>query len=170
MQNFYRDPSADHSSNVVLDANLPWDTLETLMDKTSLSSRYPTGLAEDYRRTLAVTLASSVLHLHGTGWLPEHWSKSCAHFPRTIDGEIPYVMAVFNASFCDIGKRSQFEPNPYGLGIALLELAQQVTFEDWVRCNYDIPRANDNLQKAYLREIWTRQVLADRIIRRIRER
>ena len=165
-RNFYRDPSTDRASNVLTNASLPWPTLDTLLDKTSPSSRYPTGLAQEYSHGLALTLASSVLHLHGTGWLPEHWSKNCVHFRRTLDSEEPYVVAAFNASLCETSRRSQLGPNPYlvGLGIVLLELAQQATFESWVCHKYDIPADDDNLRKAYLGDLWADQACSNHMI------
>jgi len=153
-------------SNVLTDASLPWPALDTLLNKTSPSSRYPTGFPEEYSRALAVTLAWSVLQLHGTGWLPEHWSKNSVHFRRTGDSEEPYVVAAFNESLSETCRRSEFGPNPYlvGLGIVLLELAQQVTFESWVSPNHDIPAYDDNIRKACLGGLWVDQARSNKII------
>jgi hypothetical protein len=114
-----------------------------------------------------VILASSVLQLHGTGWLPEDWSKNSVHFRRTFESEEPYAFAAFDASLRETSRTSQLGPNPYlvGLGIVLLELAQQLTFESWVcHQNYELPAHNDNIRKAYLGDLWADHARSNKII------
>jgi hypothetical protein len=168
LQNYYRDPSTDFVPKVSVDPTVPWPTLETILDKTSPSSPYPTGLSREFSLGLAVTLASSVLQLHETGWLPEHWCKTCISFRHALDIEEPYIAARVNVPLHQ--SQTQLGPNPYlvGLGIILLELAEQLPFETWMRKStiQELPPDNDNIRKAMLGDIWVQQALSRKIISR----
>jgi hypothetical protein len=166
-QNYYWDASRDRDSNVLPEIGVPLPTLETLLDKSWPSSPFPTGLSRESTLSLAMTLTSSVLQLHETGWLPEHWCKNRIHFRRVLDVEEPYVIGAFNGLAGETSKTSEWGPNPYlvNLGIVLLELAEQLTFESWADTrNYGIPADNDNIRQACLGDTWAEQALSNKVI------
>lgn len=93
------------------------------------------GLRERYE--LAVTLATSVLQLHTTPWLDEHWSNKDVYFVRKRAGSSPASSAYIQKSFAPQKVRTMSDPAPvpvenrppvrnetiFALGVSLIELS-----------------------------------------------
>jgi len=106
--------------------------------------------------SLAVNLASSLLQLHATPWLPENWCDKSVYFSRTRDVRCPYVMVQSNEPVISPEARSAFGPNPYllALGIILLELSERKSFSQWIE-EKGYSEVSDNvLEKAQIAWEW----------------
>jgi len=89
--------------------------------------------------SLAVSLASSLLQLHSTPWLPETWCNKSILFP--IESNQPYVMIELGTPqfTAPAGVEDEYlSPYIVELGILLLELSQGRTFQEWVMERGDI--------------------------------
>lgn len=95
--------------------------------------RYASLTKNCARRSLALTLASMVLHLHDTPWLEDTWSMNDIHIvdPKTLLTDQPYVSRNFSASSSPDPsiqqpvKKLKIIRNGvvFALGVALLEIS-----------------------------------------------
>lgn len=122
-------------------------SLEHLISKTPGSSKQSKGLKPLQCLSLAVNLASSLLQLHTTPWLPENWCSKSIYFP--VDVEQPYVSINLGDTSTESSPRMQDDYlNPYivALGIILLELSQGKSFLEWIKGRDDIHLRVDNIK------------------------
>jgi hypothetical protein len=129
---YYRIDACDRTSCPEIKQAKEWVTLESFLSADE--SRYnPEGLDRDERASLAVNLAFSVLELYGTPWLSETWSKASIRFIRRSTISEPWVI-ISTVSPKETPK-TKTGPNPYllGLGIILLELVWNKSFEKWLQ-------------------------------------
>jgi hypothetical protein len=90
-----------------------------------------------HRLALAVAIASSILQLHSTPWLPQSWSAKSILHPldiSNVDLDRFYVTAPLQVTTEELEDLEPRILNPYlvGLGIFLLELAEEKSFEEWI--------------------------------------
>ncbi|KAJ5176078.1 uncharacterized protein N7482_001955 [Penicillium canariense] len=97
---------------------------------------------QEHRCRLGLKLASSVMQLHETQWLTNHWNKSDISFTRDSTGRIDFNNPLIRRTF---GSKTNTEPFLasrvpqiradgsipclFSLGIVLLELSYRQTFE-----------------------------------------
>lgn len=120
----------DRDSPLEIDENCT--SLEYLLSQSARSTRYqPKGLDKRACLFLAANLASAILQLHATSWLPENWSSSSIYFPRPVNFQKPYVMVNLDSSVSH--RPPVIFVNPYlvALGITLLELSERTSFIKW---------------------------------------
>jgi hypothetical protein len=118
--------------------------------------RIPTDMS---RCTLALTLASSVLQLHDTPWLPQSWETKDifllkSHSGTTIPSEF-YVSRTFTSSPAAqaIAKRCRIAKNDtiFALGVALLELAHGAPVHSLIDKSKDLnDEGNEDSTTPYL--------------------
>jgi hypothetical protein len=98
----------------------------------TLYNEFCTQMLTRNRCSLALTLASAVLHLHGTSWLAETWSMNDIHIMgrTSLLSDQPYLSKNFipstNVPSAGItGPKLRIIKNSmiFGLGVALLEIA-----------------------------------------------
>jgi hypothetical protein len=91
------------------------------------------ALSIKQRTILALNLASSVLQLHATEWLVESWTKKAIRFFQTRNlnttVDSPFILRRFPRSVRSTG--STIESDVLELGVLLLEIWEQRTFESW---------------------------------------
>jgi hypothetical protein len=90
-----------------------------------------------HRLALAVAIASSILQLHSTPWLPQSWSAKSILHPldiSSVDLDRFYVTAPLQITTEELEDLEPRILNPYlvGLGVFLLELAEEKSFEEWI--------------------------------------
>jgi hypothetical protein len=130
-------------------------SLEQLISPSPHQSK---GLKPRQCITLAVTLASSLLQLHATPWLPEDWCNTSIYFP--LNGDQPYVKILLQPLPALLPPVQDHYLNPYivHLGIVLLELSQGKLFAEWVHGRNDITlRPNDIKDKASAALKWLKE-------------
>ena len=108
--------------------------LENLLSETARPSTRSTALTRGDSLYLAAKLASSLLQLHATPWLPENWSNKSIYFSRPADVHQVYVMINFDQPHALHHSPTKFGLNPYlvSLGIILLELSERKSFIEWL--------------------------------------
>ncbi|KAK2767585.1 hypothetical protein FQN54_003743 [Arachnomyces sp. PD_36] len=95
----------------------------------------------EHRSRLGLKLASSVMQLHTTQWLTDHWSKEDIFFIRSSDGTVNFGNPLIRRSFGPVSKvcatRDSSKPRIsssipclFSLGIVLIELWHGQPFED----------------------------------------
>jgi len=111
--------------------------------------------------SLAVNLASSLLQLHSTPWLPRTWSENSIYFPVDgLDVKQPYVLIKFQTPHEQSMPESQHNTlNPYlvALGIMLLELSEGKSFAEWISEKHISIEADDVQDKASVAWKWVDQ-------------
>lgn len=145
--------TVDRDCRVQIDKNCM--SLEHLLPRTPKSPKRSKGLKKSQRLSLAVKLASSLLQLHATPWLPESWCKKSVYFP--VDVEQPYVIIKFDESSASSPNTHANFLNPYlvALGIILLELSEGIPFLEWINGRNDISlQSNDILNRADIASKW----------------
>ena len=98
---------------------------------------------------LAVNLASSLLQLHATPWLPVNWCESSIYFPHnvpTVEINQPYVIINFGESPVSSNPDDTLNPYLVSLGIILLELLEGKTFFQWLSERNDINIQTDDIK------------------------
>lgn len=131
-------------------------SLEDILCQTSQNSKYFTKLNRRKCLSLAVNLASSLLQLHATPWLPETWCNNTIYFPHPVDVLHPYVRIRLGKPKTTLGETQTFL-NPYlvALGIILLELSERKSFSEWVDGRDDIQlQSHDVVDKARAGLVW----------------
>ena len=98
------------------------------------------ALREGERLSLALTIASSVLQLHGTQWLGDLWDRSCIMFDMVkMKGEYQGPTVFIRKVFPEPKKQPEQSlfghviPNPliYNLGIILIEICLGQTLQSF---------------------------------------
>ena len=115
-------------------------SLEKILSLTPNSLSESTRMYKRDRLLLAVNLASSLLQLHETPWLPVNWCNKSIYFSRPIKLEKPYVLAKFSDSqTSQEAAQKSVVLNPYlvELGIMLLELSEGKSFLEWLNSRSD---------------------------------
>ncbi|KAF2142808.1 uncharacterized protein K452DRAFT_307725 [Aplosporella prunicola CBS 121167] len=116
-------------------------TLEDLLNGVAKSR-----LSKKERYTLAVTLASSILQLHASPWIGDHWSKrdiifyrTISNTPRTIDIERPHVTQKLKPNPIQSNGKAFMNKNTtlLALGVLLLELYFGQSYEDQLGVSFD---------------------------------
>jgi hypothetical protein len=113
-----------------------WSSLVSFHDLllTSRAAGFPT----EQRLRLALSVASSVLYLHGTDWLKAHWTSRDILFIQRHDGDVvyePFVGQVFELRANKTASRAHLrwpqimEPSIFALGLFLIELAYGQSWE-----------------------------------------
>lgn len=128
-------------------------SLETLLSQTRLRPHQSLHLAAN--------IASSLLQLYATPWLPENWCENSIYFPLNIfpvDIKRPYVIVKLGTSPESPQPEAQDDIlNPYtvALGIILLELSEGKSLLQWISERTDINiQADDVKNKASLAWKW----------------
>ena len=135
-------PSGDFSSNV---GTYGLITLEQIIQETSREIPLKVRWTLIQRMNLSFNLASSLLQLYSTPWLTESWTKQNICFWRLppssqADGIIlafepdrPFIVHRFS-DFSAAGRtqKAVAKFQLLDLGIILLEIRHQVSFEFWV--------------------------------------
>ena len=98
---------------------------------------------QEQRSRLGLKLASSVMQLHTTEWLTDHWNKHDILFLRSLDGKVdfdsPFIRRSFGTRNMNLASKSESVPKLhfnasipclFSLGIVLLELWYRGLFED----------------------------------------
>lgn len=145
--------AVDRDGRVQIDKN--FTSLENILHRTPKSTQRSKGLKKSQRLYVAVILASSLLQLHATPWLPESWCNKSIYFP--VDVEQPYVIIKFDESLALSPTTHTNFLNPYlvALGIILLELSEGISFLEWVSGRNDISlQTDDILNKADVASKW----------------
>ena len=100
-----------------------------------LLARY--RLTSTQRTVLALNLASSILQLHTTNWFGETWTKKAIKFfqrqisgTSTIAADTPFILRSYPRALHP-SNRNSVKRDMLELGILLLEIWQQQTFEAW---------------------------------------
>lgn len=140
-------------TRIVIEENCP--SLEDLITKSPRWRKQFKGLNTPQRLSLAVNIASSLLQLHATPWLSEHWCKKSIYFP--VNEEQPYVMTKLDTSPVSSTEIDDDYLNPYlvALGILLLELSQGKSFAEWISGRSDITIPTDDIKdKACVASKW----------------
>jgi hypothetical protein len=137
----------------------------SLADAEFKSRHFPTGLNKEQCLCLAANLASSVLQFHGTPWLPESWCDKSIYFSHPVSVDRPYLgVSLQDAPSLHVNQ-SIFKVNPFlvGLGIILLELSVNMSFQEWRTRNKSTDDTTDmaSLGRAWLREISSRKGVSD---------
>ena len=106
--------------------------------------------------SLAANLASSLLQLHDTPWLPENWCDRSIYFSQTFDVRHPYVMLQSNMETTPPDPKPAFGLNPYllALGIILIELSERKSFSQWIQENGSREVSDNVLEKAQIGWEW----------------
>jgi hypothetical protein len=139
-------------------------SLENLICQSSSSSG-STQLSQRERLPLAAVLASSLLQLHATPWLPTKWCTQSIYFSRlcnaqhsssVINIEHPYVISKIGHTLPLDHPRSQWgvHPDLLALGIILLELSERKSFSDWTNRNYATSPPEELIPKADFARKW----------------
>jgi hypothetical protein len=118
-------------------------------DRISLADLLSAGrLKVPSRLSLAVSLASSVLQLHNTPWLPESWSEGVISFPvGDAPDEVPYVTAKLrNDAYFNLDTVS-LSTYVLQLGIVLLELSEEISFSEWFRARSNSLLVPDDIKE-----------------------
>jgi hypothetical protein len=139
------------------------ESLEHLLKERS--RYYPTGLTRVQSLSLAVSLVFSVLQFRGTPWLSGDWGKRSIYITRSYDIAQPYILPTVGL---ESPERRNTGPNPYllNLGIILLELSQNRSFEDWLH-DRGCEAPKDACEKLFMASEWllenkTRHVVSPR--------
>ena len=151
-----------HGHHVRLDKNCI--SLENLLIQRGSSLNQCGKLDKCSCLALAVNLASSLLQLHSTPWLPETWCNKSVLFPVHV--EQPYVLIKFGESATTQTIEDDIL-NPYlvELGIILLEMWVGVSFLDWIASNNINVRFEDVKDRAAVATKWllTREVIRNMV-------
>ena len=101
-----------------------------------------------HRYRLGLKLASSVMQLHTTQWLPDYWNKSDISFPCFSDGKIDFNNPLIKRGFGSEEKQNSMAftsglsncgsvPCLFSLGVVLLELIERQSIETMKNNSYD---------------------------------
>jgi hypothetical protein len=146
--------TVDRDLRVEIDQNCT--SLEELLSHTPKSINRSTALNKRESLCLAVNLASSLLQLHTTPWLPENWCNKSIYFSRPVNVQQPYVMIKFGKSPTPPDSQTSFVLNPYlvSLGIILLELSERKSFLEWISRRGDTSLPDNVMGKAIVAWEW----------------
>jgi hypothetical protein len=138
-----------------LEVNQNWLSLEALLSQTP-STNQPRALNKRECLYLAVNLASSLLQLHTTPWLPENWCNKSIHFPTPVNVQQPYVIIQLGDSTAAQDGQVRFVLNPYlvSLGIILLELSERKSFHEWLKGRQNTTLPDNVIGKATIAWDW----------------
>lgn len=137
--------------------------IDICRQRLSLEQVLSQGLTSSIRRLnkrdclfLAANLASSLLQLHATPWLPENWCDKSIYLSRTLDVHHPYVMVESCQSITSADTKRSFGPNPYlvALGIILLELSERKSFSLWIQEKGHYEFSDNVIEKAQIASEW----------------
>lgn len=113
---------------------------------------------------LATKLASSLLQLYATPWLPQNWYENSVQFllhKTRLDADEAYVViSLEGLSETPRSTTKSDSLNPYlvGLGIILLELSEGKSFAQWVSERKDISVQTSDIQdKASVAWKWAKE-------------
>ena len=113
---------------------------------------------------LATKLASSLLQLSATPWLPQNWYENSVQFPvhkNLPDANEAYVVIGLGGLSETPQSKTKIESlNPYlvGLGIILLELSEGKSFAQWISERKDITVQTGDIQdKASVAWKWVKE-------------
>lgn len=122
-------------------------TIETISLVEFLSHR---EFLLEHRCHLALKLAPSVMQLHDTPWLTNHWGKEDIPFTRYANGKIDFNSPLIRRTFGSVDTTGALTasgapvisadgsiPCLFSLGIVLLELSYRQTFESLKNQNED---------------------------------
>ena len=110
--------------------------------------------------SMALKLAASLLQLKTSQWLRTAWTNQAICFfhksPQTVDVEQPLIPQTFSNPNPEHGdSESEKRPKPMflELGILLLEIWNQETFENWANERHQIANITD-IMRAGLADCW----------------
>lgn len=97
-----------------------------------------------------------------TPWLSETWCKRCVCFSRPVNVGQPYLKIPFPNVSSRRPNLGNLGPNPYlvGLGIILLELSENKSFDEWLSGRDDCIFPEDNIAKSMLGKAWLEEIVA----------
>lgn len=110
-------------------------SLDRLLERTLHGSPSP-RLIKDECLPLAIIIASSLLQLHATPWLPEKWCAKSIYFADHVNQQrtrFPYIASQLGEASRPgqiLAKRG-FHPDLVTLGIILLELSEKKSISQW---------------------------------------
>jgi len=136
-------------------------SLFKLLDCASRSPSPSTILSKDDCLPLAIIIASSLLQLHATPWLPEYWCTRSIYFAgqlneQSVDMKCPYVTT-------KIGKPSRapqaivnfgYHKDLVALAIVLLELCEKKSICGWYERRFGTNLPTDIQGKAAAAWCW----------------
>jgi hypothetical protein len=146
-------------------------SLENLLDNSCPFEGLYTKLSRDECLPLAVTIASSLLQLHATPWLPADLCSRSIYFTRfhndhnPIDVRYPYVTRKIGEITATPPTRVTlgFHPNLVALGIILLELSEKRTISSWYEQTFAESLPSDVQGKAKAAWIWFEEDASERM-------
>ncbi len=119
-------------------------TLEQVLQQVANNGSLSANWSPMQRMVLSFVLASSLLQLSSTQWMAEPWSKQSIHFWRLrpspnadaatvlVDTSHPFIVRKFSLTptACTT-HRADARNQLLNLGILLLELGRETSFESW---------------------------------------
>lgn len=126
----------------------------------NLLSQSPRTISKRDALFLAVNLASSLLQLHATPWLPENWCNQSIYFVQPEKVQQTYVISGIGHYSTSQDNHANFGLNPYlvELGIVLLELSERKLFCEWTKDNNTASLPDNVMEKAALAWEWFMQI------------
>jgi hypothetical protein len=126
-------------------------SLDSLLECT-LRSPLP-RLSKDECLPLAVIIASSLLQLHSTPWLPENWCAGSIYFAVLLNEQhtrVPYIASKLDQSTRPPRTlaRLGYHPDLVTLGIILLELSEKKSISKWYDQTFGVSFPDDIRDKA----------------------